>query len=78
MMREGEDDAAQELVDLSSEIKEQLGTIEEEAKKMNERLEQHLLRLPQPPHESAPEGDDESDNVELALLKSLGSYRFER
>ncbi|MFC6903592.1 serine--tRNA ligase [Halalkalicoccus tibetensis] len=61
---EGEEEAAQEAIDRSSELKAELQELEERADELEERLEEALLELPQIPHDSVPVGDDESDNVE--------------
>jgi len=60
----GEAEAAQEAIDRSQELKAELQDVEERADELESRLEAALLELPQIPHEDAPVGEDESDNVE--------------
>ena len=60
----GEDEQAQEAIERSRELKSELNAVEEQADELESELEEWLLRIPNVPHESVPEGDDESDNVE--------------
>ncbi len=61
---EGEEAAAQEAIERSSELKTRLETVESEADDLEADLKAGLLELPNVPHEDVPVGDDESDNVE--------------
>ncbi|UPV75421.1 serine--tRNA ligase [Halorussus limi] len=60
----GEHDEADEAIERSQELKAEIEEVEERAAELEEELEEALLRVPQVPHESVPEGDDEDDNVE--------------
>ncbi|WP_137284316.1 serine--tRNA ligase [Halorussus salinisoli] len=60
----GEHDEAEEAIERSQELKTEIEEVEERAAELEEELEDVLLRVPQVPHESVPEGDDEDDNVE--------------
>jgi seryl-tRNA synthetase len=60
----GEDEAAEEAIERSQELKAELEEVEQRADELEAELEQRLLELPNVPHESVPEGDDERDNVE--------------
>ncbi len=60
----GEEEAAAEAIERSSELKSEIATVEERADELETELERAMLRLPQVPHESVPEGDGEADNVE--------------
>ncbi|PSQ60311.1 MAG: serine--tRNA ligase, partial [Halobacteriales archaeon SW_9_67_25] len=51
-------------IERSRELKSELNAVEEQADELESELEEWLLRIPNVPHESVPEGDDESDNVE--------------
>ncbi|MFC4358165.1 serine--tRNA ligase [Halobium salinum] len=62
---EGKDDEAQAAIDRSSELKAELADLEERAADLESELEDALLELPQIPHESVPEGQDEADNEEV-------------
>ena len=64
LKREGEEEAAQEAIDRSQELKTELEAVEERAEKLEAALKKGLLELPQIPQESVPVGEDESDNVE--------------
>ena len=65
LKREGEDEAAQEAIGTSQELKSQIEEVEARADELEDELESALMRIPQIPHEDAPIGDDESDNVEV-------------
>ncbi|MEF8888236.1 MAG: serine--tRNA ligase [Haloarculaceae archaeon] len=64
LKREGEEEQAQEAIERSQELKAELEAVEEEADDLESRLEALLLELPNVPHDSAPVGDGEADNVE--------------
>ncbi|WP_247010166.1 serine--tRNA ligase [Halorientalis litorea] len=74
LKREGDEEAAQEAIDRSQELKAELEAVEERADELEAELEAALLELPQIPHEDAPVGDDESDNVE-AYREGFDSLR---
>src|SRR6056297_496279 len=61
---DGEEEAAQEAIERSQELKAQLQDVEERADELESELEASLLELPQVPQESVPVGADESENVE--------------
>ncbi|WP_128477127.1 serine--tRNA ligase [Halorussus pelagicus] len=60
----GKHDEADEAIERSQELKAEIEEVEERAAELEEELEDLLLRVPQVPHESVPEGEDEDDNVE--------------
>ncbi|WP_135853560.1 serine--tRNA ligase [Halorussus salinus] len=60
----GEHEEADEAIERSQELKEEIEEVEDRAAQLEDELEDALLRVPQVPHESVPEGDDEEDNVE--------------
>ena len=62
--QEGNEAAAQEAIDRSSELKTELQEIESRADELEAELEAALLTLPQLPDDSVPVGEDESENVE--------------
>ncbi|WP_435334025.1 serine--tRNA ligase [Haloarchaeobius sp. TZWWS8] len=64
LKQEGKEEEAQEAIDKSSALKEELEAVEERADELDAELDERLLELPQIPHESVPVGEDESDNVE--------------
>ncbi|MFC4550258.1 MULTISPECIES: serine--tRNA ligase [Halorussus] len=61
----GKDEEAQEAIERSGALKDEIEEVEERAAELESKLEAILLEVPQVPHESVPEGDDEDDNVEL-------------
>jgi seryl-tRNA synthetase len=64
LKREGDDKAAQEAIERSQAVNDEIEAVEQRADELEAELEDALLRLPLVPHGSAPVGDDESDNVE--------------
>jgi seryl-tRNA synthetase len=60
----GKDEKAEEAIERSQELKEELEAVEDRADELEAELEEALLEIPQIPHEDAPVGDDENDNVE--------------
>jgi seryl-tRNA synthetase len=62
---EGREEEAQDAIERSRALKEELDELEARADALEADLEAAMLEIPQLPHESAPVGDDESDNVEL-------------
>ncbi|MFW6017972.1 MAG: serine--tRNA ligase, partial [Halapricum sp.] len=64
LKQDGKDEQAQAAIERSQQLKEELQDLEERADDLESQLEAALLELPQIPHEDAPVGEDESDNVE--------------
>ncbi|WP_136718077.1 serine--tRNA ligase [Halorientalis salina] len=64
LKQDGDEEAAQDAIERSQELKDELEDVEETADGLKDQLEDAMLELPQIPHEDAPVGDDESDNVE--------------
>ena len=60
----GEETEANEAIARSQDLKGEIAAVEERADDLETRLNEALLEIPQVPHESVPEGEDESDNVE--------------
>jgi seryl-tRNA synthetase len=65
LKREGAEEAAQEAIDRSAELKEELADVEVRADELETELEAGLLELPQVPQDEVPVGADEADNVEV-------------
>ena len=63
LKREGKDATA--LLEEVSALKNEMGRLEEEARRFEEALNQHLASIPNTPGEDVPDGEDDSDNVEL-------------
>ncbi|MFW6448486.1 MAG: serine--tRNA ligase [Halobacteriota archaeon] len=64
LKRAGDETAAQEAIQSSQELKAELEAVEAEADDLEARIHEHELLLPNIPHEDAPVGADETDNVE--------------
>jgi len=65
LKREGEDEQAQDAIERSRTLKEELDDVEERADELEAELEAALLELPMVLHDSVPEGEGEAENVEL-------------
>ncbi|QGN07683.1 serine--tRNA ligase [Halorhabdus sp. CBA1104] len=65
LKQDGDDEAAQDAIERSQELKTELQDVEERADELERELEQRLLEIPNIPQDDVPEGDDESDNVEV-------------
>jgi seryl-tRNA synthetase len=64
LKQDGDEEAAQDAIERSTELKEELQEIESRADELEAELEAALLTLPQLPDDSVPVGADEDDNVE--------------
>ncbi|MEF8790087.1 MAG: serine--tRNA ligase [Haloarculaceae archaeon] len=64
LKRQGKDEEAEAAIEESQELKDELDEVEARADELEAELEEALLQIPMIPHESAPVGEDESDNVE--------------
>ncbi len=65
LKRAGDEQAAQEHIQRSGELKESLEEVEQRADTLEAELDAALFELPNIPHESVPVGEDETDNVEV-------------
>ena len=63
LMREGNKDEAEAVKSQTTNIKQSIGELDEKLNAVSAELDTLLLRLPNLPHESVPEGHDENDNV---------------
>ena len=61
---EGDDEAADEAIERSQELKAELDDIEARAEELEAELEAALLEIPQVPDDDVPIGEDEDENVE--------------
>jgi len=64
LKQEGEEEAAQEAIERSQALKDELEAVEDRADELEAELEALLLTLPQVPQDDVPVGADESENVE--------------
>ncbi len=65
LKRAGDEAEAEEAIKQSGTLKSQLDAVEEEADDLEERIRKQELLLPNIPHDDAPDGEDEADNVEV-------------
>ncbi len=75
LKREGKEDET--LKGELAKIKETLKGLEEELKRVEEELNDLLLRIPNLPHPSVPVGEDENDNVEVRRWGEPPKFDFE-
>ncbi len=64
LKRSGDDEAAEDAIEQSQSLKAELDSIEAEASELEEQIRAEELLLPNIPHEEAPIGEDEDDNIE--------------
>jgi seryl-tRNA synthetase len=72
--KRGEDASA--LIAETRQLGEQIAACEARLKPLEERLNRLLLELPNPPHESVPEGDDADDNVVVETVSGVTAQGF--
>jgi seryl-tRNA synthetase len=63
LMAEGRREEAEAAKAATKTLKEQIHGLEQDEREMEERLHRLELQVPNPPHESVPNGEDEADNV---------------
>ncbi len=71
--------AGQDIAPLVAEMKEvgqEIDRLEEELRRLDERLHEVLLRLPNLPHESVPEGKSSGDNIEVRRFGDKPHFSF--
>ncbi|MBO6576131.1 MAG: serine--tRNA ligase [Rhodothermales bacterium] len=77
LMKSGRRDEAQDQIKASSELKERLKTQEEATRAIEAELHQLVLEIPNPPHESVPEGAGPEDNAIPFQAQVLPGFDFE-
>jgi seryl-tRNA synthetase len=70
------DDAKAQVNETLAAIAEQIDAATDEAKSVQEHLEELLLGVPNVPDPSVPEGTSEDDNVEIAKWGEPGTFEF--
>src|SRR5699024_7778278 len=73
--REGKD--ATEVITEMKEVSNQIKELDKELATIQEDLDHMMLSIPNVPHESAPIGEDEDDNVEARRWGDVGTLSFE-
>lgn len=69
LMGQGKKEEAQEIIQYTSKLKEEIQEMEVELRSLKEHRDDLLLRIPNVPHESVPVGQTEQDNE---IFKSWG------
>jgi len=72
--REGKDSDA--LIIAMKKVGEEIDRFDEELKELDDNLRNILLRIPNMPHESVPEGKSSEDNVELRRFGERPEFSF--
>jgi seryl-tRNA synthetase len=75
--RERDEDARQRLIEESRAMKERIPEKETELSKVEGRLREELLKIPNMTHPDAPIGKDDSENVEIRRWGELPDFPFE-
>jgi len=65
------------LLERSKKVKEQLKEADPKLKDLEEKLNELLLEVPNPPHPSVPEGEDDEDNEIVRTVGEKPSFDFE-
>ncbi|NNE71239.1 MAG: serine--tRNA ligase, partial [Rhodothermales bacterium] len=76
LMKEGRRDEAQGQIKANAELKEALKGREEEVRTLDEEVRRLLLEIPNPPHESVPEGAGPADNAIPFQVQVLPGFDF--
>jgi seryl-tRNA synthetase len=74
MKREGKDAAP--VISGMKKVGEEISGLEVELREFEERLQEILLRLPNIPHESVPEGKNSADNIEVRSFAEKPRFSF--
>jgi seryl-tRNA synthetase len=76
LKREGKDEAAQQRIDETTRLKEEIQELQDEVDAAEERQRSLLLQIPNVPHPSVPVGSDEDDNEVEATVGEPPSFDF--
>lgn len=68
---------ASRLIERTREISKEIKERDEEITRIDARIQEILLAIPNIPHASVPEGDDETDNVEVSRWGEPRQFGFE-
>ncbi len=77
LKREGKDDLAGELIEEMGELKQDIQGLNAKRDKLDEMLNELLLRLPNVLDETVPSGEDESDNRTEETVGELPEFDFD-
>ncbi|ODN31262.1 serine--tRNA ligase [Fervidobacterium thailandense] len=74
---EGRNEEAQQLIEESKRIGDEIASYEEKEKRLEEEMYKLALYIPNIPHESVPVGRDETENVEIRRWGEPRKFDFE-
>lgn len=77
LKREGRDEEAEGLIEEMSDLKQGIEALSEQRDRLDERLRELLLRLPNRLHDSVPEGETEADNRVEATRGTPPEFDFD-
>jgi seryl-tRNA synthetase len=75
--REQDAERRQALIAEASTVKERIPALDDELKQIDEQLRQVMLAIPNLPHESVPDGKDDSENRVVRQHGALPAFAFE-
>jgi seryl-tRNA synthetase len=75
--RERDEETRQRLIEESRTMKERIPQKEKELGRLEERLREEQLKIPNMTHPDAPIGEDESENVEIRRWGEIPDFGFE-
>lgn len=78
LMGQGKKDEAQEIIEHTSRLKEQIKELEEDLKSLKQKRFELLLQIPNVPHESVPVGKNEADNKEIKTWGEIEKQEWRR
>jgi len=70
LFKEGKADQVEPLKEEAREVKQQARELGEELTTIVEKIKENMCHVPNVPHESVPEGKDDSDNVVVKIVES--------
>lgn len=71
------DEAKQTVAEILDKIDRELDSLKEQARLAHEAMQEFLMSVPNIPHESVPEGADETANVEISRWGELRQFEFD-
>jgi seryl-tRNA synthetase len=77
LKREGKDEAAQERIEETSRLKEEIDALDEQVEAAEEKQRALLLKIPNVPHPSVPVGATEDDNEVEETVGERPSFDFD-
>lgn len=77
LMRQGKKEEAQSIIKANASSKEELKTLEEQARGLGEQIEAIMLEVPNLPHESVPVGSSPADNQSVFEHGDVPSFSFD-